>query len=257
MIIVFGGTTEGKKVAGFLDRKSIPYLYSTKMESTRFIMDFGEYRFGALDADAMTALFEKKGIRMVIDATHPFAAELHENIARACDRSGIGVIRFERDYSMPAHLSEQAVIHNAGSFDAAVSLLIKLNPQRVLAATGIQSLEPLRPYWERREMKLRVLFSGRSALTAQKKGFPAGHLIMMNPPRTVEEERHCLMAYGIDCLLTKESGASGFLPEKIAAASSLGIPIVLVRRPSLPAALQVVRSFRELGGLLQQASFQA
>ncbi len=257
MIIVFGGTTEGKKVAGFLDRTSMLYLYSTKMESTRFTMDFGEYRFGALDADAMTALFEKKGIRMVIDATHPFAAELHDNIARACGRSGIGVIRFERDYRLPLHLSEKAVIHDVGSFDAAVSLLMNMNPQRVLAATGIQSIDPLRPYWERREMKLRVLVSCRSALTAQKKGFPSGHLIMMNPPRTVDEERHCLMAYGIDCLLTKESGTSGFLLEKIAAASSLGIPVVLVRRPSLPAGFRVVRSLCELGGLLEHVSLQA
>ncbi len=233
MMMVFGGTTEGKIVADFFDGNGVAYLYSTKNRTVPPKLHSGEYRFGVLDESGMKRLFSEKGVSLIVDAAHPFAAELHKNLERAAGFLDIPVIRFERNYDVPSDILSGACHYYADSYESAIGIMNNLNPQRALAATGVQTIEVLRPYWMQKKMKMRILPSPLSAATALRKGFPAGNLIMMNPPSTWELERHCLLAYGIDCLLTKENGSSGFLPEKIMAAKSLRIPVIILRRPAL------------------------
>ncbi len=248
--MVFGGTTEGKKVTGFFDRTDTTYIYSTKNRSEPPMMRNGEYRWGALDEIAMQKLFVDRSVSVVVDAAHPFAIELHKIAERVSRSLGIPVIRFERDYAIPSDILSGVQHCYADSFESAIMIMKNLAPRRVLAATGVQTIDVLRPYWEQREMKMRILPSPRSAATAIRKGFPSGDLIMMNPPSLWEQERHCLLAYGIDCLLTKENGVSGFLPEKIKAAKSLSIPLVIVRRPRLDGSFIVVDTIDELAKTL-------
>lgn len=250
MMMVFGGTTEGKRVAEYLDRTGRAYLYSTKNRSVPPAMSHGEYRYGALDESGMKKLFAERGVSVIIDAAHPFAIELHRTLDRVSRSIAVPVIRFERDYKVPSDLLSEAQLYYADSFESAIGMMKKLSPRRALAATGVQTIDVLRPYWEERDMKMRILPSPVSAATALRKGFPPGNLIMMHPPSTWEEEHHGLLAYGIDCLLTKENGSSGFLPEKIRAAKKLRIPVVIVRRPVLPALFLVVETTEELATAL-------
>lgn len=234
MIMVFGGTTEGKQVARFLDKKGMEYIYSTRTETEPFFMKCGEYRFGALDEQLMVSLFRARKVDAVIDAAHPFASLLHETIARVCRQFALTVIRFERNYDLPEGAVQRDNVHYANSFPEAIDLLKALSPQRVLAMTGVQTIKLLRPYWNKYEMKVRILPSGRSVLLANEQGFPLGDLILMKPSGVLEEECRIIIAYGIDCLLVKESGASGFLPVKTGAAIACHIPVVIVKRPLLP-----------------------
>lgn len=246
MIMVFGGTTEGKKIARFLDRCGMKYIYSTRAETEPFFMKCGEYRFGTLDESQMVSLFRARSVAAVINAAHPFASLLHETIARVCKELILPVIRTERNYDLPKKVVQSGNVRYANSFPEAIELLKSMSPKRVLSMTGVQTIERLQPYWSDYEMKVRILPSGRSVLLASEQGFPLGDLILLKPSGLLEEERRIIKAYGIDCLLVKESGTSGFLPVKIKAAIACGIPVVIVKRPKLPESFVTVTKEAEL-----------
>ena len=80
MILVFGGTTEGRKAAEVLEEAGSPYFYSTKTGEQDLTLQHGRRIDGALDAEAMQAFCRARDIRLIVDAAHPFAARLHQTI---------------------------------------------------------------------------------------------------------------------------------------------------------------------------------
>lgn len=152
MILLFGGTTEGRQAAVLCDRLGLPFIYSTKTRVEPFATTCGEFRHGALDEAAITELIASHGVRLVIDAAHPFASRLHHSLFEVCQRLAIRLIRFDRAVSP---LPSASWIHPVADFAEAVALLERLEPAKLLALTGVQSIAPLRPWWRRREMLLR------------------------------------------------------------------------------------------------------
>ncbi|ASQ90365.1 hypothetical protein CHL67_04990 [Prosthecochloris sp. GSB1] len=250
MIAVFGGTTEGKMVADFLDRIGMRYVYSTRRSSGPFPMKHGQTRQGALDETSMASFLADRDVTTVIDAAHPFAAELHRTVVRASRSLGIVPIRFDRDCSLPQGVEKGASLHRVDTFPDAIEMLGALGCKRPLASTGVESIGRLEPYWRMHDMRIRILPTVDSVCRALDQGIPPGRLVMMDPPRSSQREVLCLLAYGIDCMLCKENGRSGFLPEKVLAAKKLHLPVVVVRRPSLPEGFSIVETLDELGGRL-------
>jgi precorrin-6x reductase len=88
MILVFGGTTEGRKAAEVLEESGSTFYYSTKTGEQELTLKHGVRTDGAMDGMAMRAFCGEHGIRLIVDAAHPFAAQLHKTIgevARALD----------------------------------------------------------------------------------------------------------------------------------------------------------------------------
>ena len=80
MILIFGGTTEGRTAARVIDEAGKLFYYSTKGNEQEINLQHGERITGALDTGQMEAFCHEKGIRLIIDASHPFAQRLHETI---------------------------------------------------------------------------------------------------------------------------------------------------------------------------------
>jgi cobalt-precorrin-5B (C1)-methyltransferase len=91
VVIIFGGTTEGRKVAELFDVIGQEYFYSTKNDTQKNIK--GRRIFGGMDSDEMIAFCSLHQIRLIVDAAHPFAVELHHNIHRVSEQTGLQVIR--------------------------------------------------------------------------------------------------------------------------------------------------------------------
>ena len=72
MILVFGGTTEGRKAVEVLDEAGSSYWYSTKTGEQDINPHHGECIDGAMDAEAMKAFCQEHEIRLIIDAAHPW-----------------------------------------------------------------------------------------------------------------------------------------------------------------------------------------
>ena len=97
MILIFGGTTEGRIAAEVCDKSGKPFFYSTKTGEQKVYATNINFIYGAMDCDEIIEFCKHNGIRLIIDAAHPFAEVLHHNIAQAANELGIPTIRLERE----------------------------------------------------------------------------------------------------------------------------------------------------------------
>jgi precorrin-6x reductase len=231
LILVFGGTTEGKRVAKFLEKEALPYFYSTKTEIEFEKGQFGSYRFGAFSPAELIAFCQKNKIASIIHASHPFAEILHQTIAEASTFLSIPVIRFERQY--PKKTASEDVIY-VKNYAEAIAYLNAKKIEKLLALTGVQTIEKLESYWTKNNTYFRILPRESSLAIAEKAGFPKENLILEFPSDDLNYEIEILKKYNCQAVITKESGESGFLSTKIEAASICKIPIVIIERVMLP-----------------------
>ncbi|SHN16005.1 precorrin-6A/cobalt-precorrin-6A reductase [Chitinophaga sp. CF418] len=231
MILVFGGTTEGKKVAAILEKAACPYYYSTKTSIDFQPGAYGRYRHGALTAVQLQAFCKEHAVRAIIHASHPFATLLHATIHEGAQALSLPVLRFERSYP---ERQEHPLVKYCTSYAEAMSWLDQHPLKRLLALTGVQTIAPLTDYWKNNDTIFRILPRESSLALAEQAGFPKENLIREMPGDDLQQELDIIRQYRIDCILTKESGESGFLAIKIQAALKSNIPILIIERPALP-----------------------
>ena len=93
MILVFGGTTEGKQVIEVLNTLQKPFVYTTKTKIEPEVGSSGAYRFGAFTVESLQQFIKEKGIFLIVHASHPFAEVLHETIAVVAVQMDVPVYR--------------------------------------------------------------------------------------------------------------------------------------------------------------------
>ena len=224
MILVFGGTTEGRKAAEVLEEGGSTYYYSTKTGEQDITLHHGQRIDGALDGEAMCLFCREHDIRLIVDAAHPFASLLHETILSIASSLQIPVIRYERIY--PPRDPDITWIESWGQvFDWVDDHCQRTCPRdafTLLATTGVQSISKLK-YLETKGVKVvyRILNRESSIQLAHQQG--------------ATDDQLCFFEDSImpdaDAILLKESGGSGGFSEKVAEAKAKGMQIIAMRRP--------------------------
>ena len=223
MILVFGGTTEGRRAIKALEEAGQTYYYSTKTGEQEVVMHHGQRTDGGMDGKAMEAFCHKHAIRLIVDAAHPFASVLHQTIEDVSLRLQIPVIRFERIY--PPRDPDITWIDDYSEVPTDIHTL--------LATTGVQSIKKLK-YLEKKGVKViyRILNRPSSIAMAKAQG--------------VTDEQLCFYEDGsmsyvdAETILVKESGMSGGFPDKVAAARAKGMHIIALRRPPMPTSFHTI-----------------
>ena len=212
MILVFGGTTEGRKAVEVLEEAGNAYYYSTKTGEQDITLHHGQRIDGALDAEAMQTFCCEYGIRLIVDAAHPFASQLHETITQVSEALNVPMIRYERIY--PPRDPDITWIDDYSQVPRDIHSL--------LAATGVQSISKLK-YLEAEGIKVayRILNRESSIVLAHQQGATDDQLCFY--PQTIEAE----------AILMKESGESGGFSEKVAEAKEKGMRIIALKRPEI------------------------
>ena len=223
MILVFGGTTEGRKAVEVLEEGGSTYFYSTKTGEQDITLHHGQRIDGALDAEAMQTFCREHDIRLIVDAAHPFASQLHQTIAQVSESLNVPTIRYERIY--PKRDSEITWINDYSQIPNDIHSL--------LATTGVQSISKLKPL-EAAGIKVfyRILNRESSIALAQKQGASPEQLCYYEDPKDVSVEA--------DAILLKESGLSGGFLEKVDAAKARGMRIIALKRPQTPEIFTIV-----------------
>ena len=223
MILVFGGTTEGRKAVEVLEEGGSPYFYSTKTGEQDLTLHHGQRIDGALDAEAMLTFCREHDIRLMVDAAHPFATLLHQTIAEVSDALKIPAIRYERIFP-----ERDASLEWLDSYDQ-----VPHDIKTLLSTTGVQSITKLKPL-EAAGVKVyyRILNRESSIALAQKQGATMEQLCYFEDPKDVPVEA--------DAILLKESGLSGGFQEKVDAAKAKGMRILVLKRPETPAVFRIV-----------------
>lgn len=226
MILILGGTTEGRVAVQVADEAAATYYYSTKGTLQSIECAHGIRLTGAMNAEEMECFCRDHAIKLLIDAAHPFAQVLHQTIEKVSKCLQIPVIRYERRYPP----RDEDLIW-CDSYADAIHQMENRGIQRLLALSGVNTLAPLRPYWRSHTTWFRILEREESLSLAEKQGFPQERLVFY---REGEDELKLLEQLHPDAILTKESGFSGYFTDKVNAARQFGIPVFVVKRPALP-----------------------
>lgn len=226
--IVFAGTTEGYELCGFLARNQVSVLGCVATEYGGKALREEAYlhvQAKRLSVEEMEELFRKEKPRLILDATHPYAAEVTENIRTACQRTNARYVRVLRGES-----GQQKAVYVKNTEAAAKYL--KTTEGNVLLTTGSKELKLFTevPGYEKR-LFARVLSLPSVIDTCRELGFEGQNLIAMQGPFSQEMNEAMLKQYDCRYLVTKDSGRAGGFPEKIQAALSCGAIPVIIGRP--------------------------
>ncbi len=220
---------EGRLLAQALQAKEIPTLVCVATEYGESLLKAsGSLRVhaGRLDEAAMEALFREESPRLVLDATHPYAATVSDCAGRAARAAGIPCHRVLRGESREG--DGCVTLADVGE----VVDWLSSHEGVVFSSLGSKAAGELCrvPDFEKR-IWLRVLPTEQSLKDCLSAGFSPKHIICMQGPFSRELNAAMFRAAGARILLTKESGAAGGFPEKLAAARDCGMTAVVIARP--------------------------
>lgn len=238
-VIIFSGTTEGRNLSEILSKNKFYHIVCVATESGKLCMEENEYsavKVGRLTEDQMVALFNDTKADYVIDATHPYAVFVSQNLVNACEKSDAVYVRILRTDRLSSNTSADEMT-NAGcikyydSTKKCAEELIKTDGN-ILFTTGSKELKNLILNDDvRKRAVVRVLPSIESINLCNEAGIAEKNIIAMYGPHSAECNRAIIKQYKIAHLLTKESGQTGGYFEKISAAVSENIQIHVIKRP--------------------------
>ncbi len=223
-ILVLGGTTEARELAGALAaRHGTRVTTSLAGRVRRPGPVAGEVRVGGFGgAEGLAAWLREQRVDAVVDATHPFAATITANAARASTATGVPLVVLRRPGWQPGPGDRW---HPVPSTEAAADLLPRLG-HRVFLTTGRLGLAPFAHLTEQR-------FVVRSVEPPEPPMPPHTEVLLARGPFPVPDETELLRHHHIDVLVTKNSGGTA-TTAKLTAARALSLPVIIINRPPLP-----------------------
>ena len=226
MVLVFGGTTEGRKAVEVLEEAGNTYYYSTRSDGQKVDLLHGVHLTGGMEVPEMIACCKEHDIRLIVDAAHPFAEDLHRNLLFLAKHIQAPIIRYDRIF--PPHDDDLIWCKD---FDDAVKQLENNHIERLLALTGVGTIGRLSAFWEKHDTCwFRILNRRASHFVAKANLFPEERLVYYETDDTSDLIRDLHP----QAIITKESGLSGGFTEKVEAARQAGIKVFVVERPDYP-----------------------
>lgn len=174
----------------------------------------------------------------VIDATHPFAAQMSRNAVDAGRITGLPLIALERE---PWRSGEGDRWTHVPDLAAAIAALGEA-PQRVFLAIGRQTLDAFAVAPQHHYL-LRLVDPPAGPLP-----LPKSQVVIARGPFTVEGDRALLLDHRTQVIVAKNAGGAG-AEAKLTAARELGLPVILIDRPHVPQR-KVARTVAEVMGWL-------
>lgn len=231
-LLLLGGVTEALAIARTLGPNHLYSLAGVGRVPTDLNCQVRVGGYGG--AEGLAHFIQEQGIDLLLDATHPYAAQISQNAATAAQHSGIPCWALRR----PAWQAQ------AGDDWREVSdwaeLVKALEPFRrplfTLGREPLQHLDEIPPeqFWTLRALEV---YPGNERC----------EVIGARGPFHIEDERALFERRQIDVLISKNSGSSATEP-KLEVARERGVPVLILKRPVLP---EVERAFLTLNETLE------
>jgi precorrin-6A/cobalt-precorrin-6A reductase len=222
--LILGGTSDANRLADTVARLGWDAIYSYAGRTETPVAQSLPTRSGGFGgASGLADYIRQQNITHVVDATHPFAAEMSRNAVAACAATSTALIALERaPWTKIAGDHWIEVVDEAGAAAA-----LPEQPARVFLAIGRQHLaafgaKPQHAY------TLRFVDAPDAALL-----LPDASVIVSRGPFTLAGDLDLMRSRGIEWVVTRNAGGSG-ARAKIDAAREFGLPVVMIARPDLP-----------------------
>lgn len=233
MIFVAAGTQDGRELASFL----LDHGYDV---AASVVSRYGEQLLAdcrgrnliindqPLERADMEDYLRKHDIRLLVDASHPYAVNVSQNAMEACRVLGIPYIRYERELT-ELHYDKVILVH---SYEEAAETAAGMG-KRIFLTTGSRNLEKFTFSEALRDHVIiaRVLPTEKVIGLCERTGLTPGQIVGMQGPFSKELNKELLKKYRADVIITKNSGAIGGTDTKFAAAEELDLPVIVIDRP--------------------------
>jgi precorrin-6Y C5,15-methyltransferase (decarboxylating) len=228
-VLVFAGTTEGRELAELLADSNIKCSVCVATDYALELMNDKrlDVHCGRLTEEEMEVLMRDGEFDVVVDATHPYAQIVSQNVRQAADKESISLIRLRR--------STESAEEGFVSFKTheECSAWLSFQTGNILLTTGSKDLGS---YAKNETIKnhlfVRVLPGEESIRLCTANGITGRQIIAMQGPFSAQMNECILREYSIDWMVTKISGHAGGFEEKVEAAKKAGVGICAILPPS-------------------------
>ncbi|WP_017478414.1 cobalt-precorrin-6A reductase [Pseudomonas sp. PAMC 26793] len=231
-ILLLGGVTEALAIARTLGPEHIYSLAGVGRVPTDLTCEVRVGGYGG--ADGLAQFIRDEGIERVVDATHPYAAQISANAARAAGMCGIPCWALRRPAWQPQAGDDWREVSDWAELIEALKTFKR--PLFTLGREPLQHLDeiPAEQFWTLRALDV---YPGNERC----------EVIAARGPFLIEDERALFERRQIDVLISKNSGSSATEP-KLEVARERGVPVLVLKRPVLP---EVDREFTTVNSVLQ------
>ena len=229
-IILFAGTSEGRLLAEACKGAPLTLYVCVATEYGETLIEPAEnvhVLAGHKDAAAMEDLIAETGSKLVVDATHPYAAGVTEALQAVCAKTGTEYVRLLRAAEHEG--TENCVFVPDTAAAAAFLNTVEGNVLLTVGSKELPGYTAVKDYETRLFARILPIPSGMQQ--AADCGFKGRNLIAMQGPFTEEMNAAMIRMLDIRWLVTKDTGAAGGFPEKLAAAKKCGVTCIVVARP--------------------------
>ena len=280
-IVIFAGTTEGRRLSEILTEAGIAHtvcvateygeiVMQEQMEMTETAQADGRplvnLHRGRMDREQMQIFLRDGGFEIVVDATHPYARVVTENLQGAVDtlhspekESQLPIyLRLEREISGAAESKDNAanILYFENNEDCARAL--ENTEGNILLTTGSKELAAYCAFGRLHDrLYVRILPARESLELCMDQGIKGRQILALQGPFSTEMNAAVLKQYNIRHMVTKNSGRNGGYQEKLEAAKMLGIPVYVIEPVQAAAVVENVMgtdtySFAGICGKLEQ-----
>ncbi len=182
---------------------------------------------GALDQEGFRLLLREKNIDFLVDMSHPFAVEVSRNAKEAANKESVPYLRYERETVQ----DQQGICRRFPDFPSAVEALKKIegNIFLTIGSKNLHYFKALPDFGERCYM--RVLADSRILAELEEMKIDPAHIFAMKGVASKELNIALARQYDAKVIVSKDSGITGGIVEKMEAASALKIPLFLIDKP--------------------------
>lgn len=236
-ILIFGGTTEGRKLSEHLAASGISHTVCVATEYGEMVLKenpFTKVHQGRMNQGQVKEYIENGKFLAVVDATHPYADMITENLKTVMQGMDIPYFRLKREIDMETperklHTNSNVVYFGSSEECGKALEAVEGN---ILLTTGSKELEKFCVSDKvRQSLYVRVLPGMESLMHCMNQGIGGKQILALQGPFTTEMNEAIIHQYQIKCLVTKASGKCGGYPEKLEAANRAGILAYVIGHP--------------------------
>ncbi len=237
-LLILGGTADGRKLAECLHEKSLPLIYSVAGLARTpdvgcEVVSGGFTQFGGLEN-----FIRERGIKAILDVTHPYAKVMSSTAVDVAKVCGIPVWRFHRESWQKQAEDDWRL------FDDWEGLLPSLRDKRSVFLTAGQLSQVVVDEFAGMSTRVGQRQLLRTAVVPNVVLPGSVSWVKAIGPFAFEDELALMREHGVDALVCKDSGGDSTV-EKLNAARVLGLPVFMLARPCLPDADVIFTSRRE------------
>lgn len=227
-ILIFAGTTEGRRLSEYLAAEGIPHTVCVATEYGELVMQphpLVNIHTGRMDREQLYDYLQEKETEVVVDATHPYARTATEHIRAAAEKAEAVYLRLRRETAMQ---EQDGRIRYFDSHEACAKALEETEGN-ILLTTGSKELSVYCAHETLRErLYVRVLPGLESLQLCAEQGIRGRHILALQGPFSVQMNQALCREYQIGCIVTKKSGRAGGYPEKVETAVREKLPLYVI-----------------------------